>query len=387
MRLLHKAVEFCDALRQAGLHVSLTSTQIFAQSLGEIDLSSPRDIYWTSHACLVKRPEDIALFNQVFLSFWQATNSLHTLPIPATPITLALDDPEQLPEEHNNENEQNNNPTETVTLRYCAQETLGEKNFADYTDEELVASRILMQSIKVIRPTRRSRRRVAGPKGAFDMRRTVQRTLRSVGEPAEIARTKMGVRPRRLVMLLDVSGSMEPYARALIGFVHTCVATRAGVEAFALGTRLTRLTRELSERDPDKALLAATQSVHDWSGGTRLGDNLGRFNDHWGCRGMARGATVVILSDGWDRGEPEQIASQMQRLSKVAYRLVWVNPLKASPGYAPLAQAMAAALPFVDNFVAGHSLDALRELAELVFEPQLVREQVVREQAMTLPLG
>ncbi len=383
MRLLDKAVEFCDALRQAGLNVSLTSTQLFAQSLGEIDLSNPCEMYWASHACLVERPEDIALFNQVFVSFWQATNAMHELPTPANPITLALDDPEQLPDDdHDNESQQNTNPAETITLRYCATETLGEKNFADYTDEELVTSRILMQSIKLIRPTRRSRRRVASSKGVFDMRRTVQRTLRSVGEPAEIARTKMGNRPRRLVLLLDVSGSMEPYARVLIGFVHTCVTTRAGVEAFALGTRLTRLTRELSERDPDKALLAASQSVHDWSGGTRLGDNLGHFNDHWGCRGMARGATVVILSDGWDRGEPAQIASQMQRLSKVAHRLVWVNPLKASPGYAPLAQAMAAALPYIDNFVAGHCLDALHELAQLVFEPQPVREK-----EMAFPLG
>ena len=170
------------------------------------------------------------------------------------------------------------------------------------------------------------------------------------------------------MLLVDISGSMEPYARALLRFVHAAVIGRRQVEAFTLGTRLTRLTRELSTHDPDHALRAATGSVKDWSGGTRLGDGLGAFNDRWGVRGLARGATVVILSDGWDRGDPELLAEQMARLQRVAHALVWVNPLKVTPGYAPLARGMAAALPFVDHFVEGHSLDALQRLAELLGE-------------------
>jgi uncharacterized protein len=138
------------------------------------------------------------------------------------------------------------------------------------------------------------------------------------------------------------------------------------VEAFALGTRLTRITRELTSHDPDAALRAAADAVVDWSGGTRLGDGLRAFNDQWGCRGMARGAVVVVLSDGWDRGDPSELAEQMGRLSRVAHRVVWVNPLKATPGYAPLARGMAAALPFVDEFVEGHSLASLERLAEIV---------------------
>jgi uncharacterized protein with von Willebrand factor type A (vWA) domain len=168
------------------------------------------------------------------------------------------------------------------------------------------------------------------------------------------------------VFLCDVSGSMEPYARALVRFLHTVVVARGQVEAFALGTRLTRITRELSSRDPDVALTAAARQVVDWSGGTRLGEGLRTFNDEWGIRGLARGAIVVIISDGWERGDPALLAEQMMRLSRVAHRIVWVNPLKATPGYAPLAAGMAAALPYVDDFVAGHSLASLEDLAEVL---------------------
>jgi hypothetical protein len=175
------------------------------------------------------------------------------------------------------------------------------------------------------------------------------------------------------VLLLDVSGSMETYARALIRFVHAAVAGRTRVEAFALGTRLTRLTRELSSRDPDRALQAAARAVADWSGGTRLGDGMKEFNDNWGCKGMARGAVVVVLSDGWDRGEPAVMTEQMVRLHRVAHRVVWVNPLKSSPGYSPLAQGMAAALPHVDVFMEGHSLESLESLAAVVLEQEASR--------------
>jgi hypothetical protein len=159
---------------------------------------------------------------------------------------------------------------------------------------------------------------------------------------------------------------MEPYARALLRFLHAAVAGGSRVEAFAVGTRLTRLTRQLSARDPDAALRQAATAVVDWSGGTRLGAGLRVFNDRWGVRGLARGAVVVILSDGWDRGDPEVLAGEMARLRRVAHRVVWVNPLKASPGYAPLARGMAAALPYVDDFVEGHSVASLENLVEVV---------------------
>jgi uncharacterized protein with von Willebrand factor type A (vWA) domain len=200
----------------------------------------------------------------------------------------------------------------------------------------------------------------------LDLRRTVRAALRTDGETLRLHRRHTATKPRRLVMLLDVSGSMEPYARALAQFAHAAVIGRRRVEVFTMGTRLTRVTRELASHDPDRALERATDAVADWSGGTRLGESLGRFNDLWGQRGMARGAIVVILSDGWDRGEPTVMAEQMARLSRVANRVVWVNPLKATAGYAPLARGMAAALPYIDHFVEGHSLDAVERLAEVI---------------------
>ncbi len=175
-----------------------------------------------------------------------------------------------------------------------------------------------------------------------------------------------GDRARRIVLLLDVSGSMEPYTRAFVRFLHAAVVSRTRVEAFALGTRLTRMTRELTSRDPDAAVRDAARRVVDWAGGTRLGEGLRTFNDAWGIGGMARGAVVVIFSDGWDRGDPALLTEQMARLHRVAHKIVWVNPLKASPGYAPLAQGMAAALPYADEFVEGNSLAALERVAEVL---------------------
>jgi uncharacterized protein with von Willebrand factor type A (vWA) domain len=245
---------------------------------------------------------------------------------------------------------------------------LRHRDFATYTSSELAEARRLMADVRLAGALRQSRRHlpVNRRRGRPDLRRTVRRSLRAGGEPIERAFTAPSRRPRRVVLICDVSGSMEPYARALLRFVQAAVAGRGRVEAFALGTRITRITRELSSRDPDAALAAAARRVLDWSGGTRLGAGLRRFNDRWGARGMARGAVVVIVSDGWDRGEPELLAQEMQRLQRVAYRVVWVNPLKATPEYAPLARGMAAALPYVDEFVEGHSLGALEELAAII---------------------
>ena len=159
---------------------------------------------------------------------------------------------------------------------------------------------------------------------------------------------------------------MEPYSRAFLRFVHAAVVGRTKVEAFAMGTRLTRMTRELQTHDPDAALGRAALAVVDFSGGTRLGETIGTFNNLWGVRGMARGAIVVVLSDGWDRGEPVVLGAEMRRLQRAAFRVIWVNPLKATPGYAPLAQGMAAALPHVDEFIEGHSLASLEELARVI---------------------
>ena len=244
---------------------------------------------------------------------------------------------------------------------------LRHKDFAAYDDDELRLAQQLMTRLRLAGPPRVSVRMSPARRGSRpDLRRTMRHALRAGGEPIRRAWREPGDRLRRLVLLLDISGSMEPYARAMLRFVQAAVGGRQRVEAFAFGTRLTRLTRELGGRDPDSALRRAAERVDDWSGGTRLGECLRTFNDEWGTRGMARGAIVVILSDGWDRGDPAVLAEQMERLQRVVHSLIWVNPLKVTPGYAPLARGMAAALPYVDHFVEGHSLAAMEELAAVI---------------------
>ena len=361
------AVGFVCALRRAGLDVSLTSTLLYAQALSAVDARDRGAVYWTGRTCLVHRITDVGVYDAVFDAYWLGA----PLPVRAqtlaesVPVMLQVDDPEGGPP---GVEDGDNHDSDVVTVRYSATETLSQKDFADCSDAELEEARRLMERFSWQGPFRPSRRGVPSRscRGRPDVRRTVRSALRAGGEPARMHRTRPGERARRLVLLLDVSGSMERYARALLRLVQAAVAGRRRVEAFTLGTRLTRLTRELSSKDPDRALRAAADAVPDWSGGTRLGDGLCEFNNEWGCRGMARGAVVIILSDGWDRGEPAEMSEQMQRLARVAHRVVWVNPLKASPGYAPLARGMAAALPWVDHFVEGHNLASLERLARLV---------------------
>jgi uncharacterized protein with von Willebrand factor type A (vWA) domain len=361
------AVAFARVLRGAGLDVPLGRAVTFAEALTLTGVDRSGAVYWAGRTTLLARPEDIPAYDRAFSAFWRGHTSL-SLAEMADPVelTIVLDTDDEAPPGEGDEPEEADGPT--LVVRWSGQEVLRHKDFAAYTHAEFEEARRLMADLRLHGALRRSRRRRPSRKaeGRPDLRRTVRRSLRSGGEPIRRAFSQPGERPRRIVLICDVSGSMEPYSRALLRFLHAAVAGRGRIEAFALGTRLTRITRELSSRDPDAALAKASRSVPDWSGGTRLGEGLRAFNDQWGVRGMARGSVVVILSDGWDRGDPALLAEQMQRLQRVAYRTVWVNPLKASPGYAPLAAGMAAALPFVHEFVEGHSLDSLQKLAEVI---------------------
>ncbi len=359
------AVAFARLLRGAGLVVPLDSVLTFVQALDVMGITNRDDVYWAAHTTLVRRAEDRPLFNAAFAVFWeQRSGEASTQESEPISVTLLLDDGDEA--ENDEQGRDQNDPS--ITMRFSAAETLRQKDFTDYNDDELRESQRLMHSLRLAGPPRQSMRlHKSNKRGAqHDLRRTVRASLANEGEPILRYWREPGVRMRRLVVLLDVSGSMEPYARALLRFMHAAVIGRQRVEAFAFGTRLTRITKELANRDPDKALTRASAQVPDWSGGTRLGESLRKFNDDWGVRGMARGAIVVILSDGWDRGDPQFLAEQMQRLQRVAFRVVWVNPLKVTPGYAPLARGMAAALPFVDDFVEGHSLAALEHLTAVI---------------------
>jgi uncharacterized protein with von Willebrand factor type A (vWA) domain len=366
------AVAFARVLRGAGLSVPVGSVIDFSRALAAVGLARPSRVYWAGRATLVTRPEDVAMYDRAFAAFFTgAWVELRTV-LPPIEIAVALDADDDGDGSDDGAPDDAEAEVPVVAVRWSPTETLRHRDFAAYSPTEFAEARRLMSDLRLAAAFRRSRRLRSSNRVTSrpDLRRTVRAALRSGGEAIHRPSRDRGERPRRLVLLLDVSGSMEPYARAFVRFLHAAVTGRTRVEAFALGTRLTRVTRELAARDPDAAIAAAARRVVDWSGGTRIGDCLREFNDTWGVRGMARGATVVILSDGWDRGVPEALAEQMQRLARVAHSIVWVNPLKASPGYAPLAQGMAAALPYVDEFVEGHSLAALETVVAVVAGPR-----------------
>lgn len=363
-------VAFCRTLRAAGLKVPATATINFAEALGLVGVEDRRSAYWAGRATLISRPEDLALYDRVFAAFWQQQGpSGYVVEGVPTPITVALDLGDDDDDGDEGVDDADSDADGDIqAVRFSRAEVLTDKDFADCSDEELAELSRLMTNLRFTTYRRLSRRRVPvrGKGDQPDLRRTVRWALRHQGEPMRRAFTEQATRPRRLVIVVDVSGSMEPYARALLRFAHAAVVARAKVEVFVLGTRLTRLTRHLTSRDPDAAIRRAFPQVKDWAGGTRLGEGIQQFNNEWGVRGMARGAVVVILSDGWDRGETSLLGAEMERLHRVTHRLVWVNPLKASPGYAPLAAGMSAALPHVDSFVEGHSYRSLEHLAAIL---------------------
>ena len=365
------AVGFSILLRRSGLAVPIGSVVTFAEALGAVGIGRRTPVYWAGRAVLVRKPEDIPTYDRAFSAFWMAITGRPKPPTAEDEVTLALDDADENDnDEADDQNNDDDEQGETLSVRFSAVEVLRDKDFAEYSVAEFAEARAAMAKLRFVGSPRRSRRlepvrggrRTARP----DLRRTVRNALRTEGLPISRAFRDTSTKPRRIVLLCDVSGSMEAYARALLRFCQAAVVGRGRVEVFALGTRLTRITRELNSRDPDAALHNAAKRVVDWSGGTRLGDGMRAFNDQWGVRGMARQSVIVILSDGWDRGDPETLAEQMERLHRVAHKVVWVNPLKAAPGYAPLARGMAAALPHVDNFIEGHSLASIEALAQVL---------------------
>jgi len=359
--LARTVVRFCRALRTEGLAVPLSSVHSYAKALGALGARSGADVYWAGRATLVPRPEDIPSYDAVFATFWYGQTSAD----PARRGRVAV----RTPGGAEDDSQVSPGAERERQLRYSRAEMLRHKDFSACSEAELAEAMELLRS----RPTvscRPSHRWEPGRRGRrLDVRATMRQAMRCGGEVIPTRRLERSPRDRRIVVLCDVSGSMEPYARAMLRFAHVLVAGQSRVEAFAIGTRLTRLTRELSSRDPDAAMTMAAAVVRDWSGGTRLGEGLREFNDRFGVRGMARGSEVVVMSDGWDRGDPEELGAQMCRLRRVAHRVVWMNPLKADPRYEPLARGMAAALPHVDRFLPGHDMASLESLLAVLESP------------------
>jgi uncharacterized protein with von Willebrand factor type A (vWA) domain len=257
----------------------------------------------------------------------------------------------------------------TARLRASTAEVIRKKSFEALTPEERSRSDRLIRSLALHVPTRRSRRYAPGRRGGrFDLRQTVRSSLRTEGEPFERRWRQRRDKPRSLVLLLDVSGSMSPYSRALLQFGHAAISAGRRVEVFCFGTRLTRVTQMLRIKDPDLSLRRVSDSVRDWEGGTRIGDSVGRLLDRYAATAVLRGAVVVLCSDGLERGDPNVLIARMARLNRLAHRVVWVNPLKGEPRYEPLARGMAAALPYIDVFLPGHNVESLERLTEALGE-------------------
>jgi uncharacterized protein with von Willebrand factor type A (vWA) domain len=359
-------VGFVSLLRLAGVSVSLSRAHAFAEALAVVGTDTRDDVYWSGRATLLSEPDDVAIYDSAFTVFWERriADPSATEPAPPQPITLLTDDEADVDDQETEDPD--GGPV--LQVRYSSTEVLRSLDFASCSDDELDQLHALMTKLRFRAHTRPSRRLVATHRrsGRPDLRRTIRKAMQTGGEPIRRVHRIRDQKPRRLVLLVDVSGSMESYARALLRFAHAAVVGRTRVEAFTIGTRLTRVTRELQSKDPDAAMVAASETVRDWSGGTRLGETMKDFNNQWGVRGLARGAVVVVLSDGWDRGDPAVLEAEMARLHRVTHRLIWVNPLKHTPGYAPLARGMAAALPHVDHFVEGHAYDSLEQLIGVI---------------------
>jgi uncharacterized protein len=356
---------FARALRANGVAADATRLATAIEALGHVDPLDAAQVYWTGRVTLCAEPDDLPRYDVLFDAWFRGILP----PLPRNQPNRATATVSQLRAAEPSSENSDADDTDDDVLPTAASESeqLRHHDLATLTDAERdeIARLITLLAPRVAH--RRTRRRRPRGRADIDLSRTVRRMLTDGGELAALERARQRTKPRRLVLLLDVSGSMGPYADGLLRFAHAAVrVSPATTDAFTLGTRLTRVTRQLRVRDPDDALRAAGAAIPDWSGGTRLGETLQAFLDLWGQRGAARGAVVVIASDGWERGDAQLLGEQMDRLARLAHRVVWVNPHRGKDGFAPVTAGMTAALPHVDDLLAGHTLDALHTLADVI---------------------
>jgi uncharacterized protein with von Willebrand factor type A (vWA) domain len=368
--LLEHVLAFTYLLREMGVGVSPGEALELVRALAYVPIVSRDDFRAAARCTLIRRHEDLPLFDAAFAYFWRTRSSdplmmaLPVMKLPAKPLRLPRrprgDDASGAGEPPEQEEQIE------IMLSYSPGEALRSKDFGTFSWEEVQACKALLNTLEwriELRKTRRKRatRRVGTQ---IDMRRVLRRNLRYGGEPVELAWRAPRMHQRPLVVLCDISGSMDRYSRILLQFVYTISNGLHDVEAFVFGTRLTRITRLLRARDIDDAVGMVSKQVVDWSGGTRIGETLKDFNYHWGRRVLGRGPVVLLISDGWDRGDPQLLSHEIARLQRSCHRLIWLNPLLGSRDYQPLTQGMQAALPFVDDFLPVHNLLSLEQLGE-----------------------
>lgn len=352
---------FARAVRAAGVPVTHDRAQGFVQAAALAGATDRAALRRAGRATLCGSPDDLIRHDQVFEAWFDARDGL-----PRTvDRTAEQAAPSTLPE---TDRSSSGGEEEADLIRAMASDAdvLRHRDVASLTNAEKARLAALLARLRPTTPLRRAHRQTPWRRGRLDARRTLRQVLRHHGEPSRLQWRDRRDRPRRVVLLVDVSGSMSSYADVLLRVAHRFAQAGPRTEVFTVGTRLTRITRALAQRDPERALIAAGDTVPDWSGGTRLGETLKVFLDRWGQRGLARGAVVVVFSDGWERGDCGQLAEQAARLSRLAHRVVWVNPHRGKSGYEPIQSGILAVLPHVDDFVAGHSLATYQRLCEVV---------------------
>ncbi|WP_425425793.1 vWA domain-containing protein [Amycolatopsis sacchari] len=351
-------VGFATALREAGVPANPQRVQAYLNAVEQVDLADINHLYWAGRVTLCADPDDLPRYDDAFAQWFAAE------PPGPKPVTVAKEKKARMAAMSGEPAGDGQAEDQADELRVAATDTelLRQRDLAELTAAERRHLRELLAVLKPVPPVKRSLRRRPARKGTLDPDRTLRGML-AQGEIVKLARRAKATRPRRVVLLLDVSGSMSPYADSLLRFAHVVVRSApASTEVFTLGTRLTRVSRQLRQRDPERAMLGAGQAVPDFAGGTRLGETLRIFLDRWGQRGIARRAVVVVFSDGWERGDPSLLGEQLARMRRLAHAVLWVNPHAGRAGYAPVQSGIAAALPHLDHLLAGHSLATLERL-------------------------
>lgn len=374
--LLHNLILFGRVLRGLGLDVNPGRMIDLVNAFDYVNLGRKADFYYAASSLLVHSREDQKLFDEAFNLFWQKPMTGWEVYLPGLvqqrqrlrkPLVVPppLKAPEPVPPDAASaDSAREQPPIIEVTLTYSAREVLRHKNFADLSQEELQEMKHLMAQLVWQLGERRTRRRRPGRGDLLDLRRTLRRNLKYGGDIVEWARREPKYKPRPIVIIADISGSMERYTRLLLHFIYSLIAgLDQPVESFVFSTHLTRITHELDNRDVDQALSDVSTIVNDWAGGTRIGDALKIFNFDWGRRVLGRGAVVLLISDGWDRGDVDLLGQEMARLHRSCHRLIWLNPLLGSAEYEPLTRGIVAALPHIDDFLPVHNLASLEELA------------------------
>ncbi|MDH3674450.1 MAG: VWA domain-containing protein [Anaerolineae bacterium] len=373
--LLRNILLFGRLLRAVGVKITPTQILDLVEGLDHIDIRRREDFKNSARTILISKHEHLPLFDRAFDLFWQARdkNALFELDLgrllreAATKEEKVIEPEQRGDKDQDGPDGESDEPIIDKIFTYSQSEILRQKDFAGLSPDELREVQRMMQTMNWQLEQRRTRRKTRAPRGAYlDMRRTFRQNLRYGGQPLELSWRKRKIKRRPLVVICDISGSMERYSRILLKFIYVISNGLENVEAFVFGTRLTRITRQLWDRDIDSALDQVTASVKDWAGGTRIGEALKSFNYEWGRRVLGQGAIVLIISDGWDRGDVDLLSHEMNRLQLSCQRLIWLNPLLGSDNYEPLTRGIQAALPYIDDFLPVHNLASLRQLGSLL---------------------